>query len=84
MSQNTVKALAIESAYRVFYRTQDPKLLIQELFVLVYELGHFKSILNKESHCRFQDDAQKREESHYCNYVVSQTRAVSYHGSPHG
>jgi hypothetical protein len=65
--RRTFLALALESAYRVFLRTSDILVALQELFVATDELGHFnKSILNKETHCKCQDNEEKLTESHFC------------------
>jgi len=59
-------ALALQSAYNVFKRTEDILKSIEELFVAIQELYDKKSILTVDTYCTCQDDAHKREEAHYC------------------
>ncbi|CAN9217678.1 unnamed protein product [Alternaria alternata] len=72
-SSRTVVALAAESAYRVFVRTSQILLCLQEFYVSVDELLHSKkSLLSKELYCQCVDHVQKQKTVHYCMWCLEQ------------
>jgi len=62
----TAKALAMQSAYEVYKRTNDALKMIEELFVSLDELHLEKSILTRDTYCKCESEEQKKEEAHIC------------------